>query len=88
MIKEYFESLKTKRKVRQHLRGYEYACGCLISRSKTIEQLQNEVDTAKTFCTMDDFDYGVLDAIEDLSFYCELRELTKAKDELNKINHP
>lgn len=77
MIKKYFKERKIKQKVKQHLRGYEYACGCLISKSKTIEQLQAEVDTAKTFCTVDDFDYGILDAIEDLNFYCKFEEFFK-----------
>ena len=77
MIKKYLESLKIKRKVKQHLRGYEYACGCLISKEKTIEQLESEVDVARTFCTVDDFDYGILDAIEDLHFYCKFEELNK-----------
>ena len=77
MTKKYFESRKIKRKVRHHMRGYEYACGCLISKSKTIKQLQNEVDTAKTFCTVDEFDYGIMDAIEDLYSYCKSEELNK-----------
>ena len=77
MIKKYLEARKIKRKVKQHRRGYEYACGCLVSRSKTIKQLQSEVDTSKTFCTVDDFDYGILDAIEDLRFYCEFEEFFK-----------
>lgn len=77
MIKEHLEARKTQQKVKRHLRGYEYACGCLVSKSKTIEQLQSEVDTAKTFCTEDDFDLGILDAIEDLSFYCKFEEFFK-----------
>jgi len=77
MIKKYLESLKIKRKVKQHMRGYEYACGCLISKKKTIEQLQNEVDIANMFHDADDFDYGILDAIEDLRFYCEFEEFFK-----------
>lgn len=77
MIKKYLESLKIKRKVKHHMRGYEYACGCLVSKSKAIEQLQNEVDTAASFGTKDDFDYGILDAIEDLRFYCEFEEFFK-----------
>jgi hypothetical protein len=77
MIKKYLEARKIKQKIKQHLHGYEYACGCLISKSKTVEQLQSEVNTAKTFCTVDDFDHGIMDAIEDLHFYCEFEEFFK-----------
>jgi len=77
MIKKYFKKLKEKRKVKQHLRGYEYACGCLISKEKTVEQLQSEVDVANMFHDADDFDYGILDAIDDLRLYCEFEEFFK-----------
>jgi len=63
-LKKHFEKRKAKLEAEQHLRGYEYACGCLINKSATVEQLQSEVDTSKIFCTMDDFDYGILEAIE------------------------
>ena len=74
MIKKYLETHKIKQKVKQHLRGYEYACGCLISKSKTIEELQSLVDTSTLLCDKSDFDYGIEDAIEDLRFYCEFEE--------------
>jgi len=77
MIKEYFEARKIKQQIKQHLKGYEYACGCLISKSKTEEELRAETDRARDFCDYGDFDYGIEDAIEDLHFYCNYKNLTK-----------
>lgn len=77
MIKEYLESRRIKRKVKQHLKGYKYACGCLISKSKTIEQLQSEVDVSILLYKKSAFDCGILDAIEDLRFYCNFEEFFK-----------
>jgi len=77
MIKKYIESLKIKRKAKQHQRGYEYACGCLISKSKTVEQLQSEVYVANMFHDEYDFDFFIKDAIEDLRFYCNFEEFFK-----------
>ncbi len=77
MIKKYFKERKIKRKVKQHMRGYEYACGCLISKSKTPEQLQSLVDVSVLLCEKSDFEYGIEDAIEDLYFYCNSNTLTK-----------
>jgi hypothetical protein len=77
MIKEYLESRRIKRKVKQHLKGYKYACGCLISKSKTIEQLQSEVDVSILLYKKSAFDCGMEDAIEDLRFYCNFEEFFK-----------
>ena len=74
MIKKYLEARKIKQKAKQHQRGYEYACGCLISKSKTIEELKSLVDVSMLVHQKSDFDLGIEDAIEDLHFYCKFEE--------------
>lgn len=76
MIKKYFKKLREKRNVKQHLRGYGYACRCLINKLKTEEQLEAEAGLSKSQHSFA-FMLGMIDAMEDLYFYYNSEILLK-----------
>lgn len=65
MFKSWFDKHRKQRRQIRYRQGFDYAAGKLLRNptSQTTVELENHIDSARTFGEFDEFDEGINDAL-------------------------